>query len=112
MSDLPDLMSLADVLKRLDGVIGRTALLRHLADVPMFAGGPTHSRMGLARPPAGRPRKTEADSIAVTCSRRSKMPVWWRVSRAQAQGRQSPRAQRLLHPRHRPRKKRLREHGL
>jgi hypothetical protein len=36
---LPDLMDLADVLTRLKGVICRTALLKHLTDVPVFAGG-------------------------------------------------------------------------
>src|SRR5262249_17811822 len=43
---LPDLMRLGDVLGRLRGVIGRTALLQHLARVPVFAGGPTHGRGG------------------------------------------------------------------
>ena len=37
---MPDLMSFADVLDRLQGVIGRTELLQHLANVPTFAGQP------------------------------------------------------------------------
>ena len=39
---MPDpLHTLADVLARYHGRIGRTALLRHLAAVPVYAGGPT-----------------------------------------------------------------------
>ena len=45
-ADLPDLMDLRDVLVRLRGKIGRTALLEHLAAYPVFAGEPTHGRLG------------------------------------------------------------------
>ena len=44
--DLPDLMTLNDVLARLRGKIGRTTLLQHLATVPVYAGKPTHGRLG------------------------------------------------------------------
>jgi hypothetical protein len=42
----PDLMTLAQVCKRLQGRIGRTRLLRHLAQVPAIESGPTHLRNG------------------------------------------------------------------
>jgi len=45
-ADLPELMTLRDVLKRLKGKVGRTALLAHLAKVPTFFGDPTHGRLG------------------------------------------------------------------
>jgi len=44
--DVPELMTLAEVLDRLRGKIARTALLEHLQAVPIFAGGPTHGRHG------------------------------------------------------------------
>jgi len=60
--DLPDLMTLAHVLARLKGVIGRTALLQHLQGVPVFNGGPTHGRLGRTVPAdLKRPHKTDAD---------------------------------------------------
>lgn len=46
MSDLPELMTLADVLKRLRGRVGRTNLIAHLQAFPAYGGGPTHRKNG------------------------------------------------------------------
>lgn len=43
---VPDLMTLLDVLARLKGKVGRTALLKHLKSVPEYGGGATYGRCG------------------------------------------------------------------
>ena len=40
------LWSLADVLDRLGGRVGRTFLLQHIRRIPVYGGGPTHLRAG------------------------------------------------------------------
>ncbi|ANA13388.1 hypothetical protein [Acetobacter oryzifermentans] len=47
MTDLfPTLLTLAQVLEHLKGIVGRTYLLQHLRMVPEFEGHPTHRRIG------------------------------------------------------------------
>jgi hypothetical protein len=41
-----DLMTMADVLERLKGRMGRTNLIAHLQAHPVYAGGPTHRKNG------------------------------------------------------------------
>lgn len=41
----PTLLTLAQALERLKGIVGRTYLLQHLRMVPEFEGRPTHRRM-------------------------------------------------------------------
>lgn len=46
MTDLfPTLLTLAQVLERMKGIVGRTYLLQHLRMVPEFEGRPTHRRV-------------------------------------------------------------------
>lgn len=41
-----ELFTLAELLQRLKGKIGRTKLVQHINAVPQFAGGPTHRKIG------------------------------------------------------------------
>ncbi len=42
----PTLLTLAQVLERLKGIVGRTYLLQHLSCMPQFESHPTHRRIG------------------------------------------------------------------
>ncbi len=46
MDELPKVYTLAEVLKNLAGVRGRTFVLEHLKKTPEHGGGPTHRRWG------------------------------------------------------------------
>ena len=41
-----EILTIADVLTRLKGIMGRTKLTAHLQQVPEYEGGPTHRRFG------------------------------------------------------------------
>jgi hypothetical protein len=46
MDSLPEIVTLKQMLERLEGLCRRTFLLNHLKENPFFDGAPTHHRIG------------------------------------------------------------------